>query len=432
MSSSQEWKQYETLLAKEAFTQEYLQSDNLSFLQKVFEKTQDTQVMNTIVQAMVDEYQFVAARQFIETLSDTQRLQLEPSLHLKVAFNSFSLSSSSAFTTLSSLLQHYTEKKLITSDEAIWYEGLLALMEREYEHFFQLSLSFQNASYKQFASKLTTFKTQIAHQIDMPAYYFDTLVAVELFNQGYFQIAKVLALYAMTQDKSYILPYQLLAYANFLTNSWDAAVEYLTTLLSLDPAHQEKYDFLIGIAYYRNQKYEASVLKLSQVKGEEYRLDVERYLVLNYVKLRQPIKLLSTWQKILGFNQLKKSDFFTYFYEVFFVPYRQGEEYTRYAQNPQLAQQYVQVCNQLFTNDAVCAYGQVGIVLAKGDLESGETMLLRLVEEYPQGYLFHALGELYLQQGEKEKAKYYLLKSVSMSETAEETWQVKNLLQKVM
>ncbi|MDR2416344.1 MAG: hypothetical protein LBD75_07285, partial [Candidatus Peribacteria bacterium] len=324
MLSSQEWKHYETLLAKEEFNEEYLQNDSLSFLQKVFEKTQDAQVMNAIVQTMINEYQFVAAKQFIEMLTDMQRSQLEPSLHLKVAFNTFSLSSSSAFTALSSLLQHYTEKNLIASDEAVWYEGLLALMKRDYERFFQLAPSFQNASYKQFASQLTTFKTQIAHQIDMPAYYFDTLTAVELFNQGYFQIAKVLALYAMTQDKTYILPYQLLAYANFLTNSRDAAVEYLTTLLSLDIAHQEKYNFLIGIAYHRNKKYEASVLKLSQVKGEEYRLDVERYLALNYVQLRQPVKLLSTWQKMLGFHQLKKSDFFTYFYEVFFAPYRQG------------------------------------------------------------------------------------------------------------
>ncbi|MDR2416535.1 MAG: hypothetical protein LBD75_08335, partial [Candidatus Peribacteria bacterium] len=111
---------------------------------------------------------------------------------------------------------------------------------------------------------------------------------------------------------------------------------------------------------------------------------------------------------------------------------RQGEAYTRYLQNPQLAQQYIKVCNQLFPDEAVCKYGQVGILLANSDLESGESMLLGLVEEYPQGYLFHALGELYLQQGEKEKAKYYLLKAVSMSETAEETWQVKSLLQKVM
>jgi tetratricopeptide (TPR) repeat protein len=97
-----------------------------------------------------------------------------------------------------------------------------------------------------------------------------------------------------------------------------------------------------------------------------------------------------------------------------------------------LAQQYVQVCNQLFPNDAVCAYGQVGIFLANGDLKSGETLLSRLVEEYPQGYLFRALGEVYLKQGEKEKAIYYLLKAVSMSETAEETLQVKSLLQNTL
>lgn len=419
-------------MEKEEITEEYLQSDSLSFLQKIFEKTQDPQVMNTLIQTMINEYQFITAKQFIETLSEAQRLQLDPSLHLKVAFNSFSLSSTSTYTSLSSLVQYYAEKMLISPDEIKWYEGLLALIRRDYEYFFQISPSFQDAAYKQFASQLTTIKTQIDRQTDMPTYYFDTLAAIELFNQGYFQIAKTLALYAMTQDKTYILPYQILAYANFLTHSRDAAVEYLTTLLSLDTTHQGKYDFLIGVAYYWNQKYEASVLKLSQVKGEEYRLDRERYLALNYVQLRQSSKLLSSRQKILGFNQLKKSDFFTYFYKVFFLPYRQGETHTWYLQNPQLAQQYIQVCNQLFPNDAVCAYGQVGIFLANDDLKKGEANLIRLVEEYPQGYLFHALGELYIKQGEKEKAKYYLLRAVSMSETTEETRQVKNLLQNTM
>jgi hypothetical protein len=422
-------------LEEEQLSLDQLESDNLTFLQKVFEQHPDPQVMNAILQTMVQQYQFVAAKQFIDTLSDTQRLQLDPSLHLTVAFNSFQLSASSTVNTLSSLVQYYSEKKLITPDETNWYHGLLALLEKKYDRFFQFSVSFQASSYKNFATKLTTLQTQISRQTDMPSYYFDALTAVELFNQGYFQIAKVLALSAMAQDKQYMLPYQLLAYANFLTSSRDAAREYLTTLSSLDTAHQEKYHFLIGVAYYRNQQYEASVLRLSQVKSATYRLDAERYLALNYLHLRQPSKLLSTRQKILGYAQLKPSDFFSYFYEVFFVPYMQGEDYEWYHKNEKLAQEYLLVCSQLFAHqeeNAVCEYGKVGLALANGTATGVEEILLRLGEEYPQGYLFHALGEVYVKQGNKEKAKFYLLKAAGMSNSLEETWQLKQLLQKVM
>jgi hypothetical protein len=60
-----------------------------------------------------------------------------------------------------------------------------------------------------------------------------------------FQPAKVLALYSLQQNSSYILPYQVLAYANFLTNSWDTSIEYLKKLVDLDPNNAEKYRFLM-------------------------------------------------------------------------------------------------------------------------------------------------------------------------------------------
>ena len=84
----------------------------------------------------------------------------------------------------------------------------------------------------------------------MPDYYFDTLVSLELFNQWFFQPAKVLALSSLTKNSGYILPYQILAYANFLTNSRDTSIEYLKKLVDLDPNNAEKYQFLMWVAYY--------------------------------------------------------------------------------------------------------------------------------------------------------------------------------------
>ena len=277
-----------------------LQSDNINFLKKVFEKNDDPQVMNSIVQAMLDEYQFVNAKKFIDTLSQKQRSQLDPYLHLQVAFNSFSLSSSTVFTSLEKLVDQYVNSAQLSIEDGNWYYGIISLMQRDYTTFLDIAHHFQIDAYKNFSAKISSLRNQVLQQEDMPLYYLDALIAVELFNQGYFQPSKVLALYASSQNKSYILPYQILAYANFLTNSRDAAIDYLSFLSSLDSVSLEKYNLLMGIAMYWNGQYENSVLKLSQIREKQYLLDVDRYLVLNYSQLHQQTKLLTSRQKLLG------------------------------------------------------------------------------------------------------------------------------------
>ncbi|MDR0859989.1 MAG: hypothetical protein LBO09_03225 [Candidatus Peribacteria bacterium] len=411
-----------------------LKSDNVDFLQKVFEKTRDPQIITPTLQAMVEVYQFISAKQFIEKLTPAEIKNIDPVLHLQIAFNSFPLSSSSAFSSLEALVENYKQTNAINLDQANRYQGIIALMQRKYDTFFQISAQFQNASYKQFANKIASLKKQIAQQEDMPSYYFDALVAVELFQQGFFQPAKILALYAHSKESKYILPYQVLAYANFLTASREASVEYLTTLSSLDPTQQEKYTFLMGVAYYRNQQYETSVMKLSQIQKADYRLDVARYLTLNYSHLQQTSKLITTRQKLLGYAELKPADFFNYFYKVFFSPYIQGEAFTLYQQNPELAQNYLIVCASLLSTQdtTICEYGKVGLALATQNSFGLEESLLSLIKTSPQGYLYHALGEYYTKVGRSDEAKVYLLKAIGMTDSINETDQIKTLLQKIL
>ncbi|GHV21731.1 hypothetical protein FACS189428_2640 [Clostridia bacterium] len=411
-----------------------LKSNNVDFLQNIFEKTRDPQIITPTLQAMVDVYQFVLAKQFIEKLTPEEVKNIDPVLHLQIAFNSFPLSSSSAFSSLEALIENYKQTNKINTDQANRYKGILALMQRKYDNFLQISAQFQNASYKQFANKISSFQKQINQQEDMPSYYFDALVSVELFQQGFFQPAKILALYAHSKEGKYILPYQVLAYANFLTASREASVEYLTTLSSLDPNQQEKYIFLMGIAYYRNEQYETSVMKLSQVQKADYRLDVARYLTLNYSHLQQTSKLVSTRQKLLGYAELKPADFFNYFYNVFFAPYIQGKEFTLYQQNPELAQNYLIVCSSILSDEdtTICEYGKVGLALVTKNSFGLEESLLKLIKTSPQGYLYHALGEYYTKMGKQDEAKAYLLKAIGMVDSTNETDQIKTLLQKIL
>ena len=99
----------------------------------------------------------------------------------------------------------------------------------------------------------------------IPKYYEDGLVALSLLKNGYFSIAKKLALETALRDSKYILPYQILAYTHFLTNNRETATEYFLKLADFDTTNKDLYQFLIGIGYYRSKKYDQAVLYLTQV-----------------------------------------------------------------------------------------------------------------------------------------------------------------------
>lgn len=421
----------ENLLQNEEIDINALESENDEFLQKIFEKTKDINIMNLIVETYLNEYQFVKAKKFIENLPGNYSDKLEPSLNLRVAFNSFPLSSKTNNENLTSLIQNYSSKNEISTEDQNRYLWVMALMNRNYDKFFEISKWFTSEKTKTFSVKLQGYKDQIAKQMWMPEYYFDTLVSLELFNQWLFQPAKVLALYSLQQNSEYILPYQILAYANFLTNSWDTSIEYLKKLVDIDPNNAEKYRFLIWVAFYRDEKYEQSVVMLSMIKDEKLRLDTQRYLINDYLKLNQKNKLISSRNKLLGYENLVASDFYTYFYETFFHPYSQWKQFQLYAYDTELANKMLRVCSIILKDEekGVCTYGTIGRNIALWQFDGLEQYLLDLATEYPQWYLYQALWDYYLQQWDLEKAKAYLLKAISLTQKKSEMGQIKKLLQ---
>jgi len=424
----------ENLLKNDEIDLNSLESENDEFLQKVFEKTRDINVMNLIVETYLNEYQFVKAKKFIEDLPEDYRDKLKPSLNLRVAFNSFSLSSKTNNESLTSLIHGYSSKNEISTEDKNRYLWVIALMDRNYDNFFEISKWFTSAANKAFSVKLQWYKDQIDKQMWMPAYYFDTLVSLELFNQWLFQPAKVLSLYSLQQNSEYILPYQILSYANFLTNSWDTSIAYLKKLVDLDPNNAEKYRFLMWVVFYRDEKYEQSVVMLSMIKDEKLRLDTQRYLINNYLKLDQKTKLISSRNKLLWYENLIASDFYTYFYETFFHPYSQWEEFQLYAYDTELANKMLRICSIILNNEekAVCTYGTIGRNIALWQFNGLEQYLLDLVAEYPQWYLYQALWDYYIQQWDLEKAKAYLIKAISLTPKKSERSQIKKLLQDTM
>jgi tetratricopeptide (TPR) repeat protein len=149
----------------------------------------------------------------------------------------------------------------------------------------------------------------------------------------------------MLQDESYILPYQILSYAHFLTNNRDTAIEYFLKLANFDKKNTEMYQFLVGVSYYRKNDFTSSILYLAQNKSPKYQTDTLRYLIINYLEIDEYTKAIESWQKILGQTDIKNSDFFLYFYNSFYKGYF-SQNRKIYETNEQLATLFIQECEK--------------------------------------------------------------------------------------
>ena len=122
-------------------------------------------------------------------------------------------------------------------------------------------------------------------QIGAPSYYQDALVSLALLKHGYFTPAKRLALSVLVQNDSYLLPYQVLAYANFLSTHREAAAQYFLTLADLDTLHSAQYTFLAGVSYYRIGSFDQALLYLAHLQDATILTDVYRYQLLSLLGL---------------------------------------------------------------------------------------------------------------------------------------------------
>lgn len=213
------------------------------------------------------------------------------------------------------------------------------------------------------------------------------------------------------KDSKYVLPFQILAYTHFLTNNRETAAEYFLKLSEFDKVNQDLYKFLIGVSFYRSKEYQQSVLYLSQVTAPSLVSDTYRYLILNYLKIDDTKRVVETWQQLLGQSDVGSSDFYSYFYEVFYAPYLAESTYALYKENTLLADMFLERCGVVFSGSVadVCEFGNIGQYLANGSpwLPDSSELLLKLARTYNMRYLYKILGDI---TGTKD----YYIKALSL------------------
>lgn len=412
--------------------------EELHLLESLYKKNKDIHVLATLIQGLATNYQFsdayTYAKELMKQADYEKQIDVKTLLYVFLHSDDVSLESSTSIqTVISPLLQQWRGEWLLTQDDVSFYQWLFALWNKDYSG---ASASFQSLRASNYVAVVQAYQKALWEanaQVWAPVYYKDALVSLAFLKNGYFTIAKRLALSALAQNDTYVLPYQVLAYANFLSTHREASAQYFLTLVDLDPSHASEYTFLVGVSQYRMGVYDQALLYLNQVQDPLLLTDVYRYQLLSSLALQDTDGAVRIWQKLLGQQDISASDFQYFFENFFFFPYRTGQPFSLYSQNTQLASLYSQSCIQLFSGQQdVCLYGDIAQWLVQQNWTWLERPLLYLSTRYHQSYLYHVLGDYYTFSKEYAQAKEAYSKALNICDDANEEILLQNNLAKVL
>ena len=417
------------------FDQKQQSVEDINVLETLYDKsiTQwsgqgDTQILVTLIRHLAANYQFADANKYLKQLMLMPGYEkvLDPNVIISILLQDSSISyeTPDSINSLLPLITEYRSEGLLTQDDVSFYQGLIAIRFKKYIDASKDFSTINTVTYQPLIQAYQKALSDFSGSKNTPAYYQDALVGLSMLKNWYFSIAKNLALWAVMQDNDYILPYQILAYANFLSNNFDVSAQYFLKLADFDPVNKQNYIFLVGVSYYRIGDYDQSVLYLDQVTDPSLMSDVYRYELLSYLSANDTDSALRLWQKLLGQSDIGPSDFESFFKAFYYTPYSNGQPFTLYQANEQLASMYQTNCVSMLSSGQqdVCVYGEVWQLLAHQDRTWMADNLLYLSHSYHQTYLFHVLGDYYFQNQQFALAKDAYSQALSIcSEPNEET-----------
>ena len=401
---------------------------DLNVLEYLYTKNKNPELLQPLVEKFLQYYQFDKANHYLDLLVqeewDYLKLKIDPRqvIYTRLHDSAIGLDSANGLSEVFSLVQDYRANNLITIDDELFYNGLKSLRAYDYSG---ATTSFGKIADPRYKDFKLSYESALANYVKIknpPVYYRDGLVALTLLKNWYFSFAKRLALRSLLQNENYVLPYQVLAYANFLTHNREASKDYFLKLADFDTSNASLYKFLIGISYYRYGDYDQSILYLTQVTDSALQTDVYRYMLLSYIQGEDTISMVRMWQNILGQSDLQTSDFALFFDQIFYIPFRGAKPFSMYSDNPQLADLYLWKCTTLFSGSQadVCTYGEVWLQLAKQNLSSIGQKLISLTTTYHQSHLYHILGDYYAGLNQAAKAKESYVKALSICDNSVE------------
>lgn len=294
----------------------------------------------------------------------------------------------------------------LTPEQSNYYDSLVAFTKGDTNHF-QYFTDLLTWEYLPWKKTVEHINATMSWYKDPPAYYFDGLIALELFKEGYYQPVRVVAQRISKIDPQYILPRQLLAYASMHLMDWPTAIIALQQLKQLDPDNQQRYFFLEAVATRSAGNLPQSIALFSQVTDPEFAQDVMRYLLLLYEETGDTDRFLAQAEELATQSWLTVHDFYTVFDLVFFKPIRMQQPMSLFTEWYHTILLFLGRCKESIGEQYgyVCLYGKAGMFLAHGYQEKAYNSLQQLVRRYPQPRLFQTLASLAKDLGDEKQAK---------------------------
>lgn len=413
---------------------------DLNVLEYLYTKNKNPELLQPLVEKFLQYYQFDKANMYLDLLVqdawDYSKLMIDPHQVLYARFHNptLGLEGTNALDSVFTLVQDYRARGLLSVDDEYFYKWLKSLRVDDYDTATAAFSKIADARYKDFKASYEASLANFVKIKNPPSYYKDGLVSLTLLKNWYFVFAKKLALRALLKDENYILPYQVLAYTNFLTHNREAAKDYFLKLADFDTSNAFLYKFLIGVSYYRYGDYEQSILYLRQVTDPGLQIDVYRYMLLWYIQGGDTANMMRIWQNLLGESSLQASDFSLFFDQMFYLPFRTGQPFSLYSENPQLVDLYLGKCSTLFTGSQanVCTYGEVWLQFAQQNLSWVGEKLLSLTAVYHQSHLYHMLGDYYFWLKQYTLAKDNYVQALSICDNTTEQTILQNKIEQTM
>lgn len=420
------------LQQEEVLNSENLQSlggikEKIELLEQLFIQQPKNELANLLLEAYQLDKQFDIAKKFYLSLTEEMKTELDQTLDFKLGVQTFSQVSDTEYRNLKALLEQKYQQKLFSSLERKYYAVAFAVADHHYEAVKAGIQELYGTKYQDFARGIQSAFDQYANLKDVPAYYQDALLAYQLMNEGFLALSKKMALSLANQHSNYILPYQILANVDFSMGRRSSAARYFSQLLELDYQEKNLYLYHLGVSYYRLWKYPDAVLYLAQITDPSILLDSDRYLVLSYLALGEEERVFAGWQRLLGYPSIKKSDFYSFFEEALWKPYRLWKSSSYLEKNEKLVQSYLLACTKkLSWNDAeVCEYGEIGLAAQQGNFSKFEIQASRLARKYPKPELFLFLAKLAQEKWNQKEATVSLMRALSLVKNEQEKQYIK-------
>jgi hypothetical protein len=195
-------------------------------------------------------------------------------------------------------------------------------------------------------------------------------------------------------------------------------------LLELDPQEKSSYLYYLGICYYHLEDYSNAVLYLAQITDQDIMIDSDRYLVLSYIKLWENTRVFAGWQRLLWYKTIKPADYYSFFEEAFWKPYRKWKTSSYLEKNSKIVQDYLTSCPlNLKGDDAqICTYWQLGLFALENSLINADLQLQlsRFARKYAKPEFFQYLWEIQLLKWENSEASASFMRALWLTKETEE------------